>query len=411
MAITVHQSPPEYSPLYNGLPYVLSSSNSSAQNFSIQMRVYDGAELLAPLNIPPRPDGYVLADPARIIESTMFPDISVFENVGWRKSGSFAKYSVQFQESFGAVPEVTGAITTSTQYAFNGALRYFDFNAYDMARYLVQVSGTPQNYLTYMPTTVPVRMEQQVELGLFTQQDGLFNPVSRAVIKTYNAAGTQVQQATVDNPFNVYSNDDNRFLSFMCGPADLNSLTLTTGTQPLLNDGIYRYTVQMEDDDGPNASTILQTFVIDRRCSKYENHVVLYFLNPLGRFDSFAFSLANQQSYDYVKQMFRQYAGELDTDTQTFAWNQYGSQRRVFDTTEQEKWTLTADYLEEDVSKWLRDLVGSPRVYMTHPDYDDALVEVQIDKRSHVVNQRAIDRLFNIEMQVSLSAINFRQRL
>lgn len=411
MAITVHQQPQLYTPVYNGLHFVLSSNNIALPNFTIQMRVKDGATTLGTLDYAPRPDDYVIADAGRFVESVISPDITPIVNgAGWQKSASFNKYTIEFQESFGTVPEVSGATTTVTQYAFNGALRYFDFNRYQQSDYLVDRDGI-QNFLTYMPQSVFVRMEQQVELGVFTQEDSGFNPVYRAIIKVYDAAGNNTQLATVDNPYNTYSNDDERFLSFVCGPADLNNLVLTTGSQPLLNDGSYRYTVEIESDDGPQTVTIVQEFILNRECSKFDDHVVLYFLNPLGRFDSFAFSLANQESYDFIREQYRKYAGQFDADTQAFAFNPYGEQRVVFDTQEQPKWRLNSDYMNQETAKWLRDLIGSPKVYMTHPDYEDELVEVIIDQSTYTPPKRPIDRLFNLELNVSISALNFRQRL
>lgn len=411
MAITVHQQPQLYTPVYNGLYFLLSSNNSAFENFTIQMRVKDGATTLGTVDYAVRPDGFIVANPGRFVESVISPDITPIDNgAGWHKSSSFNTYTIEFQESYGAVPSPTGAITTVDSYAFNGALRYFDFNRYDQDDYLVAAAGV-QNFLTYMPQSVFVRPEQSIELGVFTQSDGGFNPVWRALIKVFDAAGNNTQLATVDNPFNNYANDDERFLSFVCGPADLNNLVLTTGSQPLLNNGSYRYTVEIESDDGPQTSTIVQEFIINRECSKYDDHVVLYFLNPLGRFDSFAFSLANQQSYSFVREQYRKYAGEVNTSVPSFAFNAHGEQRVVFDTQEQEKWRLSADYINEETAKWLRDLIGSPKVYMTHPDYDDELVEVLIEQDSYVVNKRPIDRLFNLELNVSISAINFRQRL
>lgn len=407
MAITVNQQPPEYSPIYNGLHFVLTSTNSAAENFTIQMRVKDGTDLLATINYPYLPTNNVHADAGRIFESVV--PYEFITSAGWQRSNSYREYTIEFQERFGATPEVTGSTTTVTQLAYNAALRYFDFNAYDEADYLVDISATLQSYLTYMPTTVNVRTTQSVELGCFTNTDGGFNPVFRAVIKTYDFEGNEQQQADVENPFTTYANNEDRFLAFLCGPADLNSITLTSGTQPLLTDGIYKYTVQFEDDDGPNPSTILQTFIIDRSCSKYSQEVVLYFLNPLGRFDSFAFSLANQRTYDWTKSSFRKYAGEITGNT--FAFNANGEQRVTFDTQEQERWRLVSEWVTEDMALWLRDLVGSPKVYMTHPDYPGIYAEINIDQNSYTVNQTAIEKIFNAEIQVSLSALNFRQRL
>ena len=411
MAITITQQPYEYTPVYNGLHFMLTSTNSAAENFTIQMRVYEGATLLATVNYPYLPTNNIHADAGRLFESQLSPDFTpITSGAGWQQSDSWAKYTIEFQERFGSTPEVTGSTSTVTQYAWNGALRYFDYNAYDMTQYLVDISATEQNYLTLMPSSVKVRTDQSVELGCFTDTDGGFNPVFRAAIKTYDSNGNIQQTAYVNNPFTDYAGTDaDRFLSFICGPQDLNSLTLDSGTQPLLTDGIYRYTVQFEDDDGPNATTILQEFIIDRSCSRYSEQVVLYFLNPLGRFDSFAFSLANQRSYNWTKSSFRKYAGQITGNA--FAYNPYGEQRVVFDTQEQETWKLVSEYVTEDMALWMRDLLGSPKVYMVHPDYPSIYTEVTIDTGSYQVSQTAIERIFNLEMQVSLSAVNFRQRL
>lgn len=410
MAITIEQQPPQYSPLYNGLPFVLSSTNSANENFTIEMRVIESAVTLATLNIPVNPAGSILLDPGRILESVMTQDISPIASVnGWARSASFIKYTIEFQESFGSSPAATGSTSTVTQYAYNGALRYFDFNNYNEADYLVDISGTLQSFLTYVPSSVLVRTSQRFELGCFTNTDGGFNPVYRAVIKTYDSDGNLQQTAYVNNPYTTYSNDEDRFLSFVCGPENLNSITLDSGTQPLLTDGIYKYTVQFEDDDGPNPSTIIQEFIIDRSCSRYSQQVVLYFLSPLGRFDSLAFSLANKRTYNLSRSSYRKYAGQVTATA--FSYNEYGEQKVNYDTQEEERWQLVSEWVTEDMSLWVRDLIGSPKVYMTHPDYADALVEVTVDTDSYQPSQSAIEHIFNVELTVVLSAVNTRQRL
>ena len=408
MALTLTQQPAEYAPVYNGLHFMLTSTNSAAENFTIQMRVYEGATLLATINYPYLPTSNVHADAGRIFESVVAPDFITTE--GWQQSDSWAKYTIEFQERFGSTPEVSGSTTTVEQFAFNGALRYFDYNAYDQSQYLIDISSTLQNFLTYMPSEVLVRENQSIELGMFTNTDSGFNPVFRAVIKTYDYQGNLQQTAYVENTFTDYAGTDaDRFLSFVCGPNDINDIALTSGTQPLLTDGIYKYTVQIEDDDGPNPSSILQTFIMDRSCSRYNQPVVLYFLNPLGRFDSFSFSLANQRAYDWTKSSFRKYAGQITGNA--FAFNANGEQQVNFDTQEQERWRLVSEYITEDMALWLRDLVGSPKVYMTHPDYPSVFAEVIIDTNSLTVQQTAIERVFNAEMNIKLSSLNFRQRL
>ena len=419
MAITATQIPYEYTPVYNGLHFMLTSTHSAQENFTIQMRVYEGATLLATVNYPYLPTNNIHADAGRLFESQLSYDFTpITSGAGWHRSDSWAKYTIEFQERYGSTPQLTGASLVFTQYAWNGALRYFDYNAYDMAQYLVDISDTEQNYLTLMPASVKVRTNQSVELGCFTNLDGGVNPVFRAAIKTYDSAGNIQQTAHVNNPYTDYAGTDaDRFLSFVCGPQDINNLSLNSGTQPLITDGTYRYTVQFEEDDffvedddfGAFPTTILQEFIIDKSCSRYSEQVVLYFLNPLGRFDSFAFSLANQRSYNWTKSSFRKYAGQITGNT--FAYNAYGEQKVVFDTQEQERWRLVSEYITEDMALWMRDLLGSPKVYMVHPDYPSIYTEVTIDTGSYQVSQTAIERVFNIEMQVSLSAVNFRQRL
>jgi hypothetical protein len=409
MAITILQSPQQYTPVYNGLPYLASSNNYTQPNMTLKVNIKNKitSASIATLYIPPRlgSSGKFVIDPSVIIESLMSYDLITL--AGWQKSASWANYEIDIQEHFGTTPAPTGSITTVSGFVFNGSLRYADFLNYLQSDYLVDVSATLQKYLTNAPLTRNIRQSQPIELGLFTENDGSYNPVYRAVIRTYDSAGNLIQTATADNPYNTYSNIDERFLSFMCGADQLNTLTLTTGSQPLIYGGVYKYTITMEDDDGPNPSTETRTFVIDRDCQLYPNPVTLYFLNILGRFDAIVFDAANKQRYATERQSYKRTPYNLSGST--YALNNRGEMNNTFTTTETESWTLRSGFISEDEYLWLSELIASPVVFM-QIEGSTQLMKVNIRRNDFEILTTKSDRLFQIEVPVEFSSESYRQK-
>jgi hypothetical protein len=81
--------------------------------------------------------------------------------------------------------------------------------------------------------------------------------------------------------------------------------------------------------------------------------------------------------------------------------------RSNYHTTASQKVKLTSNWIDDTESVWLRDLIESPVVYM----YDGTLYAVNIDNATYEQKKGVQDKLFNLELDVTLSFADKSQRL
>jgi len=82
MAITVNQRPQQFQPIYNPYIYVLSSDNSSQQNFKIAASIYDTSDsgnsvYITTLQNPTNTNGYVVFDLSRVVRDYLTHDFEL----------------------------------------------------------------------------------------------------------------------------------------------------------------------------------------------------------------------------------------------------------------------------------------------------------------------------------------------
>lgn len=109
-------------------------------------------------------------------------------------------------------------------------------------------------------------------------------------IKTYDEDDVLAQTATVS----LGSITDERS-AIGVGVTNINAHTLTSGSQPLVTNGIAYYVVKIETTV-PVDVTEERRFNVDR--SSCTNHTRVHFLNRLGGFDSFTFTKQHEESLE-----------------------------------------------------------------------------------------------------------------
>jgi hypothetical protein len=403
MSITLHDSPQALTPVYNDMMFVAGSTLASQQYFKMVVKVYHGGTLQKTLKYDKWPHGdYIQADIHRMLEARYQP---VIDNLALQKSsfqiadGTMANYSVEFTEQIGSNDPLLSGTVTASGYAFNASLKYLDWINFDYTDYDL-VIGSTKKLLTNSPGTLKIRENEAMALSHIS-----INKITeKAQIKTYDAAGTIINTHTLNNTIYGGLNDGkSQSLDFMCGPYNLN----LTGS--VITNSVYSYTVQMLDTNDDPVSELF-TFIIDRECSRHQLFR-LHFLNRLGRFDSFTFTGKHKQTVSYDKEEYQKFTGYTDLSTMEWTNNSYASGTVNFDTRETEVYQISSDWISEEESLWLQELVGSPAVFWQQDPTDSKKTfAVNITENNYEVKKYANKKLFNISITFQLAQPNYRQR-
>jgi len=391
MAITIkHEPQGTFLPAHNPIEWVVLSDNITEENFKYVFDIYleGSASPDLRLKTPQRPDGYGHINVSSVIRNYISHDIAIDDSQFMRNSNSHQRFKIRFGEQYGASSgTIYPNLTDSDEVvAFNSVFSFRDWLSYDEDKYLIATSGSC--FLTNAGTQY------------FTDDDvgdlyfivNVSNAAKYVIIKTYREDGTLIQTAQSVNPFASISDDDDRFLRVPCFPVNINLLTLSSGSQPVITSDVYRYTVQIADSS-LNATSEEKTFVRRDLCG---DTFRLLWVNSLGGVDAYTFNSFRTVINDVERESYTRKRGTIN-----------GSGVIVYDTAEAgvrhtavsnvEKWTLRSGILTEEESDFLKGIVLSPAVYIVADGY---LVPVTVQDTSYQTRRYHTDRAFSVEFTI-----------
>ena len=407
MAVNFIQEPNLFSSGFNEMNFVVSSNKSTETQFRFNSALKDstGATIATFIHLKQPTYGNLLFDAHRTIENYLSYDILNLINgtTGWQKGVNvFKKFKLNVTEEYPRL--VFGASADSSYiYAINSSMDFQDWVNFGLGG---RIAGTTtRKFLTNSPTRVKIRTSDSYELGTIMANA---NDVKTLKIETYNFTNTLVQTATILNTFSAMPDDASKFPSVLCGPANLNLSTLATGSQPLITSAIKYYRVAVFDIS-PSQSTEWKEFELDQECLR-ESYNRLYFLNSLGRFDAFNFNQVSEDSIDVSKSNYDKLLGTLSLSG--FTHKTYERRTSQFHTKIKQKYKLRSGFVDTATALWLKELIASPIVYMiVNINTGPTFVAVNIEGTSYTSKKVISDKLFNIELNISLSNDSQRQRL
>jgi hypothetical protein len=135
----------------------------------------------------------------------------------------------------------------------------------------------------------------------------------------------------------------------------------------------------------------------------------LAYINKYGAFDFFNFDLVSKTTFDVERKGYeRNYSGSIYEANGVVVKNI----NPIYYTKETQKWKIISDYLTDDQAEILRELYSSPLVYMNlvNDNYINfSWIPVKLSATSYEVKKTAIDKVFNIELELEFGLINTRQ--
>lgn len=212
-------------------------------------------------------------------------------------------------------------------------------------------------------------------------------------VKTYTSSNTLIGTKIVAND-KIGSLDKYRFLRIPSGAYNLNQISgslITTGAQPLIEDNTDHYTLRIKGSDGTYHSTT--TYTVVDNCSKYDSYRI-HWLNRNGGYDSFTFNLVSKRNQDITRKFYKKQLGAV-------SYNSYDRQDTQYATKYKDRYLVTSNWISETESSWLSELFTSPDVY-----WDRGLeqsVAININQSSYEIKKIAVEKIFNIQFEFSLS--------
>ena len=407
MAIAILQNPQTYSPIYNEVNFLISSTNTAQDNFQYVCDIYITGITPAYFRLKTSSDpttAYGIFDVHRILENYVTTNIDKATYGFSRNDKSYVQYICKFGEEYGLSTSGTTVYAdltiTTAKYAFNGLWDFLEYTLYNDSNYLL--SATTSKFLTSLKSK---RIRSTMDSWAHFMASA--NNTPRMVIaatSTTGAVTTTVVDNLYPNPATVYAD---RFMRVSTGPNNLNQISpidIITGSLPIIPSGTAFYTVKITST-GLNAKSETLTYTIDDLCTK-NDVLVFHWMNKYGGFDSFAFIRANIQKADITRTNYKKPTGTISGST--YSYSAADNQNTVFDTRIKDKIEVLSDWLTDAESVWLEELVTSPEIYLDDATY--GLVAVNVIDKAYEKKKAVSYKAFNLKLTFEYSYIRNRQR-
>jgi hypothetical protein len=409
MAITILATPKAFAPVYNKMEYLISSTNVAQPNFAYLVDIYINGSVTKTvrLRIPVRPsDNYGKVDIHRVLESALTSDVGnpLGTAATYNASNSSLSYIVKFGEEYGAtVTQYPDVEIDSSRKAINASLEKANFINWNFNNFKFNIILGPQppnRFLTNMPNNNKVSINSHG--WLYYSQGILLNRI-KVTTKDLNGATIDTFYLSINTP----STTDIVFMP--SAPASLNKIdnaNIVTGVQPIITSSVASYDIVGVDSFGAGVPlSEVKTFVIEENC-KY-NVNTLIFQNNLGAFDNFTFYLGEESTTAIERKDMKVNVDNVVGTSIVYSMDE--REKVTYYTKNTPSLKLMSDWITEEESNWLLELMSSPEIYLQN---GDELIAVAKIKATNYTKKKVVrDKLFKIDVELELGYDNYRQRI
>lgn len=377
MSITVHQQPENNTPAYNDINFVVSENSAyTNNNFKFIADVFQGTTRIARLKAPiyPNSTNKGVFNIGRLIENFVTLDWNINDTAPSGCPNSYVGYKVNFGYEYSTgstspIIEVTGSSNVTGLTAYNMALNPIDFVSFDEDNYLN--TGNTSKFLTSIRSKT-IYSDQKDWLYFWRGNAGSVE------ITSYPAATTQIIL--------------------------LSGITDSVVRVPIIPASGSTYLEVVTKGTG-GAKSETYTFYIENECTKYTNNDV-YFLNRLGGVESFRFNRVRKDNFSVTRKQYRKNAYSLSGTN--YSYQTDAQNNTNYYTEASQKITLNSDFITEDESIWLKELVMSPNIWIMD---DGVLKALNITSTDYAIKTTLNDKLFNLTIECEMSFVDKVQRL
>lgn len=385
MAVTIHQTPEDFTPSDNPIVWVFSSNQTAQDNFYYLVKVYVNDNLVGNEVYFPESGIYSRFDGSSYASNNCnTPQIS---DDLLADAANYCEIRITIVERYGS-PVADGASTVGTNIvAWKARMDDEDFVAWDPTDYIY---GAPGNFLTNNPSTPKVRTEGEDFRLLFINDE---TSITAFKVELFDSSGSSIVSDTVN-----FTATSFQLLVANVSPAAIVASALSISQASFNAASYYKISANA------GAGMIEYQIDIDTDCV-FSTYKRLHFLAQWGNIESYSFALlarksGNIKSYGYQK-TFGNYQGNQyvfsDSDGQMVDHAKHITRKMV----------ITSDFLTEAVQNYLAvNLLGSPLVYLQDP-----LISGSPLKRRRITNPtfkesiQENDQIFLLVAEIELTPI------
>ncbi len=401
MAITVHQQPTLVTPAYNDILCLLSSTNYLSGDFRYVAEIKtSGGTTIAKLKTPViygTDKGVVNAK--RILESYVTYDFDVTNTLNGTcpNQSSLMKYEIEIGEEWDGTEYLNQ--TSINAWIFNGAFSRRNYSTYVSGEWVMN-SGTSSKFLTNQRSK-RVKVNQWDWLYFIAYNNPLPFFATFVRYKSYDASGLL---KTVDVTYTAAAEITTGEYGINKVPsgrniANIDSGEITAGTMPIIHAAATYYTIEVYDNSNAKISETY-TIYLNEDCTRYDS-VNIYYLNPMGGFDSFMFNKVRNDTYQPNRKQMKRQTYELSG--MSYAKNINKHEIVNYDTTERQTVVLNSDWINDAESIAMHELISSPVVFM-QVSGESYYTPVTVSNDNWDQKETAVEGLFNVTLTVQLDS-------
>ena len=243
-------------------------------------------------------------------------------------------------------------IDTLDKYVFNGAIPWIDMPYFDQSDYLL--NSTTKLWLTDQPLSFSCTLGQDLWLNL--KDVGL---------------GTNKRVYFINDDGDVFYKNIGG-LDYIKGVAvgcnNYGSLTLVSGTAPLVKQDTKWYTVTYRDGTPGmiNPKSVSYRINVDTRVLISESHIL--FLDRMGSWSSFAFQLKSYEKGTIKRETYNKDVKGYVSSSQ-WKYNSYEQGQVNFNTQVIKTFDLNTNWMSEAEANYFQQLLTSPQTYIKNVVY------------------------------------------
>lgn len=263
--------------------------------------------------------------------------------------------------------------TSSELYTWNGTRQYTERERNFTNFIIGTVSGATSSFLTNYNKSLykPVGLDDYETLSMILPTTPL-QPYY-LVVNTYDAGNNLLGQYGI-----TYSTNTYRKVDIGVGPMNLIS------SVPFTDVNYYEVFIKNTSSPFANGVSEVRKYRVDNTCTNYEKQRIV-FLNRLGGYDYFNFTLDTKKMVGITR---TEYEKMLN-------WNYTIGDRgkTILAQKAEVKMTMNSNWLTEDDSLWLEELLTSPEVYLL---YNGNKLPIVITDNSYEVKTYLRNQMFNL---------------
>lgn len=367
------------------------------------LNVLVNGSIVATIKQPANPEGVGIFDVSKILQSYLEPGFVELTQFFASTPGAYMSYQIEYGTETGTTVTIDG--TSNTKYVINATDDWRTLNM-DLSDFIPEPGeivcpntnvnaryASPYKFLTNYPAaTYKVRSDEYKTLSFFAKVDVQgtnFGPneapffahieyfsgatkVSEVVFTIGSGYGSDLRTNCQDMTVNL--TNDNSITTMGVGPQNFADGGITPPAHDRYEIHIHAYNncvdttiVDCQDfgeilQDGYLGDIIYEaTFEIDDTCQRFDP-VTVSFLNQYGVKDYMDFTKRNTSTTNTSRNNYTKVNGSWSSDT--FSIDQHGRGKTTFSSDAVTQVTLSTDYMEDSVSKWLQELYTSPSIQL-----------------------------------------------